>query len=97
MTLTTPAQLSRAVGAVQVTTAPHLSASVPWAMSAGQPLITGAWLSTTVTVKVHGVLLPCASVAVQVTVVVPTAKVLPLAGVQLAVAPGQLSVGVGVV
>ena len=35
--------------------------------------------------------------AVQVTVVVPTAKAVPLAGLQLAVAPGQLSVAVGVV
>src|SRR6185503_8115438 len=96
LTLTTPAQLSRAVGAVQLTTAPHLSASVPWAMSAGQPLITGAWLSTTVTLKAQVLLLPWVSLAVQVTVVVPTGKVLPLAGVQLAVAPGQLSVGVGV-
>ena len=54
-------------------------------------------MSTTVTVKLQGVLLPCASLAVQVTVVVPTAKDVPLAGLQLAVAPGQLSVGVGVV
>ena len=37
------------------------------------------------------------SVAVQVTVVVPTANVEPLAGTHIAVAPGQLSAGVGVV
>lgn len=35
-----------------------------------------------------------ASVAVQVTVVVPTAKIVPEAGTQLTVAPGQLSVTV---
>ena len=36
--------------------------------------------------------LPCASVAMLVTVVVPTAKVLPLAGLLATVTPGQLSV-----
>ena len=54
-------------------------------------------MSTTVTVKLQALLLPCASLAVQVTVVVPTAKAVPLAGLQLAVAPGQLSAGDGVV
>jgi len=48
-------------------------------------------LSSTVTVKVHEDVLPCASVAVLVTVVVPTAKLLPLAGLLLTVTPGQLS------
>src|SRR5438874_5261773 len=76
LTATTPAQLSLAVGAVQLTTAPHLSASVPWAMLAGQPLITGASSSLIVTVKVQvEVLAP--SVAVQVTEVAPTGKVSP--------------------
>ena len=46
----------------------------------------------TVTVNVHVEVLPCASVAVLVTVVVPTGKVLPLAGVLVIVTPGQLSV-----
>ena len=46
----------------------------------------------TVTVKAHVEVLPCASVAVLVTVVVPTAKVLPLAGLLATVTPGQLSV-----
>ena len=36
--------------------------------------------------------LPCASVAVLVTVVVPTAKLVPLAGLLDTVTPGQLSV-----
>ena len=53
-------------------------------------------MSTTVTSKLQALLLPWASLAVQVTVVVPTAKAVPLAGVQLEVAPGQLSIGVGV-
>jgi hypothetical protein len=41
--------------------------------------------------------LPLVSVAVQVTVVVPTAKQLPDAGKQFTVAPVQLSLAVGVV
>ena len=40
--------------------------------------------------------LPCASVAVLVTVVVPRAKLLPLAGLLLTVTPGQLSVALTV-
>jgi len=51
----------------------------------------------TLTVKVQLAVFAEASVAVQVTVVVPTANVEPLAGAQTAVAPGQLSAGVGVV
>jgi hypothetical protein len=51
----------------------------------------------TVTVKVQVVILLDASVAVQVTVVVPTGKVEPDDGVHEVVAPGQLSVAVGVV
>ena len=48
----------------------------------------------TVTVKVHVDRLPCASVAVLVTVVVPTAKLLPLAGLLLTLVTGQLSLAV---
>src|SRR2546426_6235575 len=58
---------------------------------AGQ-LICGASLSVTVTVKLQVEVLPCASVAVLVTVVVPTAKLLPLAGALATVTPAQLSV-----
>ena len=56
-------------------------------------------MSVTVIVNVHVVsgLFGDASVAVHVTVVTPTGNVDPDAGVQLAVAPGQLSVGVGTV
>ena len=46
----------------------------------------------TVTVKEQVEVLPCASVAVLVTVVVPTAKLVPLAGLLATVTPGQLSV-----
>lgn len=62
---------------------------------AGQ-LRVGNVRSLTVTVNVQEPLLPLASVAVQVTVVVPFAKVAPDAGEQTTVAP-QLSVAVGVV
>jgi hypothetical protein len=60
-------------------------------------VIVGFWLSVTVTVNVQAAVLFEASVAVQVTVVTPFWKVEPEAGTQAAVAPGQLSVGVGVV
>ena len=54
-------------------------------------LMPGASVSLTVTLKPQLPVLPEASVAVQVTLFVPTAKVEPLVGVQLVVAPGQLS------
>src|SRR5687768_11390575 len=47
-----------------------------------------------VTVNVQLAVLPDASVAVPVTVVVPTGKTLPDAGVNTTVTPGQLSVAV---
>ena len=53
--------------------------------------------SLTVTVKLQVAMFIDASLAVQVTVVVPTAKQVPEAGKQLAVGFGQLSRGVGVV
>ena len=46
----------------------------------------------TVTVKVHVLLLPQPSVAVLVTVVTPTGKLVPLAGLLDTVPPGQLFV-----
>jgi hypothetical protein len=58
-------------------------------------VITGSWGSTTVTVKVHVEELPDGSVALDVTVVVPTGKLDPLAGV-LTIVAEQLSVAVGV-
>ena len=64
------------------------------AMFAGQ-VIVGFSASFTVTVKVQSAWLPDASVAVQVTVVVPFGKVEPDGGLQLTVAPAQLSEAVG--
>jgi hypothetical protein len=54
---------------------------------------TGGAVSVTVTMNEAEPVLPCVSVAVQVTVVVPKGKVEPLAGVQLTGrAPSMLSV-----
>ena len=56
----------------------------------------GACESLTVTVKVQGEdVLPAASVAVQLTVVVPFANDEPDAGLQPIVVPGQLSLAAG--
>jgi hypothetical protein len=52
--------------------------------------------SNTVTVKLQVAMFPEASVVVQVTVVEPVGKHVPVGGVQTVVAPGQLSIGVGV-
>ena len=53
-------------------------------------------MSLTVTVNEHDEVLLLASVAVQLTIVVPFGKTDPDVGKQPAVAPGQLSLGVGV-
>jgi len=53
-------------------------------------------MSLTVTVKVHLAVLPLLSVAVLVTVVVPTTKVEPLGGELETVTSGRLSVAVTV-
>jgi len=66
------------------------------AVVAGHPLSTGAWVSFTVTLKPQAAVWPLVSVAVQVTLVVPLAKVEPDAGLQATVTPGQLSLAVGV-
>jgi hypothetical protein len=60
-------------------------------------VIAGGCVSFTVTVNWQLVVLFAASVAVHVTVVVPFGKIDPDGGAQPAVAPGQLSLGVGVV
>jgi hypothetical protein len=57
----------------------------------GQAIVQGA----TVTVKVHIALLAEVSLAVQVTVVIPSAKTEPDGGLQDEVTPGQLSAEVG--
>src|SRR5437879_9271923 len=54
-------------------------------------VMAGGVVSCTVTVKLHWLVLPPTSVAVQVTVFTPRLKSDPLGGVQAAVAPGQLS------
>ncbi len=93
---TTVPQVPVVVGALYVTTAPHWFGSLLCVLFAGQVIVQGA-VPVTVTVKVQEAVLLDASVAVQVTVVVPTGKQVPDAGTQEAVAPRQLSVGVGVV
>ena len=67
-------------------------------MFAGHETV-GACVSCTVTVNEHvpSGLFADASLAVHVTVVVPTGKVDPDAGTHATVAPGQLSDAVGVV
>src|ERR1043166_7842908 len=57
-------------------------------------LIVGFCWSRTVTLKVQLEVLPLASVAVQVTVLVPLAKLDPEAGTHRIEPPGQLSVSV---
>src|SRR5258707_11671044 len=59
-------------------------------------LFRSSSVSLTVTVKVQLLVLPLASVAVQVTVVTPLLKLVPLAGLQLTVEPGQLFLGLHV-
>jgi hypothetical protein len=80
VTLTGPSHKSLAVGAVKLTTALHTPKSVPCVILAGQGVRVGAWLSLTVTVKLQAAVWLLVSVAVQLTVVVPLAKSLPLAG-----------------
>ena len=62
---------------------------------AGQVAVGGS-LSVTVTVKLQVAVWLCASVAVQLTVVVPTGNSEPLAGLQTMLEPGQLSLAVAV-
>src|SRR5262245_56344364 len=69
----------------------HRPASALNTRLAGQ-VITGFCVSVMVTVKVQVLVLPLASVAVLVTVVTPTGKVLPLDGVLTRFVTLQLSV-----
>jgi len=55
-------------------------------------VITGFCVSSTVTVKLHVLVLPLESVAVLVTVVIPTWNMLPLAGLLTRFVTRQLSV-----
>ena len=58
-------------------------------------MIVGSTMSVTVTVNEHDASLPFSSLAVLVTVVVPSINVLPLTGKLVIVVP-QLSLAVGV-
>lgn len=57
--------------------------------------MVGACVSFTVTVNVQVFVLPDASLAVTMTVVMPIGKKLPDAGLLVTVTPGQLSVATG--
>ena len=83
-------QLSVADTAPYVTTAEHIP-GVLFAVTFAGHVIAGACVSLTVTVKVH--IAP--DVSEQVTVVVPTGKKLPDAGVQVTVPHGPDVVGAG--
>jgi hypothetical protein len=95
VTLITPPQLSEAV-TLKVTLLEHRPAAALTVMFAGH-MITGAWVSRTVTVNVQVLVLPAASIAVLVTTVVPTRNDEPLGGtLTITGVPGQLSVPVTV-
>ena len=78
---------------LKFTTALHEPESVFTFIVPGQ-VITGSSLSVTVTVNVQVDVLPAASVAVDVTEVVPIGKIVPEAGVELTDDEEQLSVEV---
>jgi hypothetical protein len=86
--------LSLAVGAVQAAVAEQVPAAAGRVIAAGTLEIEGAWTSFTVTVKDAVELFP-PSVAVKVTVVVPTGKKEPLGMSGVTVALAQASVAVG--
>jgi hypothetical protein len=92
-----PEQLSVAAGAAHVTIAPQEPALLFTLIFIGHEVNTGNSLSVTVTVKEHTLLLPLASVAVNVIVVVPMGNVDPLGNPAVCVItkPGQLSVAAG--
>ncbi len=90
-----PGQLSVGNGILKDTLAPHCPALLLTVTLLGQ-LAVGASVSLTVTLKLHMPVFPAASVAVTVTGVVPMPKKEPLAGKAADVAPGQLSVGIGI-
>jgi hypothetical protein len=66
------------------------TSSAHWTFT-GVQTIDGASVSLTVTAKLQLAVLPEASLAVQVTLVVPLANVAPLAGAQMTVTFVQLS------
>jgi len=76
-----PDTASLAVGLVNVTTAPEPDVASVVTLP-GTPLITGPIVSTTLTVNDADESLPCESLALQVTVVLPRPNPVPDAGVQ---------------
>lgn len=76
----------------KLTFAPHWPGALFTTMFAGHEIVHA---SATVTVKLHEAVLLLVSLAEQLTVVVPTGKLDPEAGLQVKVAPGQLSLTVG--
>src|SRR6185295_2248068 len=89
--VTNPRRRSDAGAPVMLPRAP--SACVAATVIAAGAVTTGAIVSTTATVNAAEPWLPCASVAVQLTVVGPNANVDPLAGVHtVAIAPSSTSV-----
>ena len=88
-TVVEPLQLSLPE-ALNVTTAPHWPASLQAVMLCGQDA-TGSSQSLIVTLNEQVAVRPAASVATTLTVVVPTGKNEPEAGVATTVTPGQLS------
>src|SRR5260370_30352752 len=90
----TAPQLSVTVGVVSVTlVAPHRPGEATTVTSDGQ-VMEGGWLSVTITSCGQVAVLPCESVAVQITVLVPTGNI---AGALLVrVTAPQLSETVGV-
>jgi hypothetical protein len=87
--------LSVTCGLGYVTTAPHWFGSFGLLVMLAGQVIVGGCVSVTVTVKLQLAWLFDASVAVQFTVVVPNGNCELEAGVQLKLAPGQLSLTVG--
>src|SRR4051812_31671359 len=80
LVIVTVPQLSLAVALPRVTPlAKHVPTLAFTVTSAGH-VTAGTWVSMTVTVKVHWLVLPLLSAAVLVTVVTPTGKTEPLAG-----------------
>ena len=80
-------------GTVLLSTIVVIATPEHWVCDAGVAVATGAGLMVTVNEQLA--VLPDASVAVAVTVVVPLGKTLPDAGTDTTVTPGQLSLNVG--
>ena len=95
--VTAPGQLSDPIGVTNETGAEQLLLDEFTVMLDGQEMM-GNWLSTTVTLKEQTAKAPFAAVTRKVLIVVPTGKNDPLASpaVRIVLAPGQLSVPVGV-